>query len=216
SLEASIEAAFQAIRYCGTDFHVVPSHCASYGSFLTCFYHFNDSRLLFLHLFCGFRELNCRERSASATINDSKKVSRQDIELGYRVKCRATSSDMQETTGAEPQTQSFCFQSSTVRYGGANGTYYTSSTTRRTGSDGVTFEVAKEADSSIKEASHRVSKGIHGKGHSLTRKLNSDGRVDMQAYKILEHEAEEKAQALKEIRETVDHRNHIDGSVKLI
>ncbi|RYR28398.1 hypothetical protein Ahy_B01g052508 [Arachis hypogaea] len=93
----------------------------------------------------------------------------------------ATSSDMQETTGAEPQTQSFCFQSSTVRYGGANGTYYTSSTTRRTGSDGVTFEVAKEADSSIKEASHRVSKGIHGKGHSLTRKLNSDGRVDMQA-----------------------------------
>ncbi|XLR61098.1 hypothetical protein HN51_004362 [Arachis hypogaea] len=35
-------------------------------------------------------------------------------------------------------------------------------------------------------------------------------------YKILEHEAEEKAQALKEIRETVNHRNHIDGSVKLI
>ncbi|XLR35204.1 hypothetical protein S83_063104, partial [Arachis hypogaea] len=27
--------------------------------------------------------------------------------------CKATSSDMQETTGAEPQTQSFCFQSST-------------------------------------------------------------------------------------------------------
>ncbi|QHN97803.1 ARM REPEAT PROTEIN INTERACTING WITH [Arachis hypogaea] len=35
-------------------------------------------------------------------------------------------------------------------------------------------------------------------------------------YKRLEHEAEEKAQALKEIRETVNHRNHIDGSVKLI
>ncbi|XLR35203.1 hypothetical protein S83_063103, partial [Arachis hypogaea] len=35
------------------------------------------------------------------------------IEKGYRVKCRATSSDMQETTGAKPQTQSFCFQSST-------------------------------------------------------------------------------------------------------
>ncbi|XLU56343.1 hypothetical protein S245_050991, partial [Arachis hypogaea] len=47
SLEASIEAAFEAIRSRGTDFHVVPSHC----------------------------------RSASATINGSKKVSRQDIEL---------------------------------------------------------------------------------------------------------------------------------------
>ncbi|XP_052117817.1 uncharacterized protein LOC127747693 [Arachis duranensis] len=35
-------------------------------------------------------------------------------------------------------------------------------------------------------------------------------------YKRLEHEAEEKVQALKEIRETVNHRNHIDGSVKLI
>ncbi|XLQ99872.1 hypothetical protein S83_066071, partial [Arachis hypogaea] len=35
-------------------------------------------------------------------------------------------------------------------------------------------------------------------------------------YKRLEHKAEEKVQALKEIRETVNHRNHIDGSVKLI
>ncbi|MED6168207.1 hypothetical protein PIB30_009711 [Stylosanthes scabra] len=79
---------------------------------------------------------------------------------------------------AEPQTQSFCFQSSTVSYGGANGTYYTSSRTRRTGSDGVTFEEAKEADSARREASHRISRGIHGKGHTLARKLNSDGRVD--------------------------------------
>ncbi|XLR35524.1 hypothetical protein S83_063424, partial [Arachis hypogaea] len=47
SLEASIEAAFEAIRSHRTDSHVVPSHC----------------------------------RSASATINDSKNVSRQDIEL---------------------------------------------------------------------------------------------------------------------------------------
>ncbi|MED6167640.1 hypothetical protein PIB30_004864 [Stylosanthes scabra] len=37
-----------------------------------------------------------------------------------------------------------------------------------------------------------------------------------QRYKRLEHEAEEKAQVLKEIRETVNHRNHIDSSVKLI
>ena len=48
----------------------------------------------------------------------------------------------------QPQTRSFTFQSSSVTYGGANGTYYTSSKTRRTGSDGVTFEENKEADSS--------------------------------------------------------------------
>ncbi|KAL4286705.1 hypothetical protein AHAS_Ahas19G0112900 [Arachis hypogaea] len=38
----------------------------------------------------------------------------------------------------------------------------------------------------------------------------------LKTYKRLEHKAEEKAQALKQIRETVNHRNHIDGSVKLI
>lgn len=40
-------------------------------------------------------------------------------------------------TGSGPQAQSFTFQSSTVTYGGSNGAYYTSSTTKRTGSDGV-------------------------------------------------------------------------------
>ena len=37
----------------------------------------------------------------------------------------------------QPQTRSFTFQSSSVTYGGANGAYYSSSKTRRTGSDGV-------------------------------------------------------------------------------
>lgn len=78
----------------------------------------------------------------------------------------------------QPQVRSFSFQSSTVSYGGANGTYYTSSKTRRSGSDGLTFEESKEANSATGEASHRVSRGIHNKGHSLSRKLDSDGRVD--------------------------------------
>ncbi|GLU05652.1 hypothetical protein SLE2022_227410 [Rubroshorea leprosula] len=78
----------------------------------------------------------------------------------------------------QPQTRSFTFQSSTVTYGGANGAYYTSSKTRRMGSDGITFEESKEADTATRQATHRVSRGIHSKGHSLTRKLNSDGRVD--------------------------------------
>ncbi|TKY55387.1 Myeloid leukemia factor 1 [Spatholobus suberectus] len=82
------------------------------------------------------------------------------------------------TTVPQPQSHSFCFQSSTVSYGGPNGMYYTSSRTRRSGSDGVTFEESKEADSSKRQASHIISRGIHDKGHSLSRKLNSDGRVD--------------------------------------
>lgn len=78
----------------------------------------------------------------------------------------------------QPQVRSFSFQSSTVSYGGANGTYYTSSKTRRAGSDGLTFEESKEANSATGQASHRVSRGIQNKGHSLLRKLDSDGRVD--------------------------------------
>ncbi|XP_045792490.1 uncharacterized protein LOC123887254 [Trifolium pratense] len=78
----------------------------------------------------------------------------------------------------QPQTRSFSFQSSTVSYGGPNGTYYTSSKTRRTGSDGVTLEESKEADSSTRQASHRISRGLHDKGHTLSRKLNPDGKVD--------------------------------------
>lgn len=37
----------------------------------------------------------------------------------------------------QPQGRSFSFTSSSVTYGGVNGAYYTSSTTRRAGSDGV-------------------------------------------------------------------------------
>lgn len=38
---------------------------------------------------------------------------------------------------SQQQTSSYSFQSSTVTYGGLNGAYYTSSTTRKTGGDGV-------------------------------------------------------------------------------
>lgn len=42
----------------------------------------------------------------------------------------------------QPQAHSFTFQSSSVTYGGANGAYYTTSKTRRTGSDGVSTCIA--------------------------------------------------------------------------
>lgn len=79
---------------------------------------------------------------------------------------------------AKPQSQTYTFQSSSVTYGGANGPYYTSSTARRMGGDGVMVEEKREADTTTGKAAHRLSRGIHNKGHSVTRKLNSDGNVN--------------------------------------
>uniref|UniRef100_A0A0E0L7G0 Glycine-rich protein n=1 Tax=Oryza punctata TaxID=4537 RepID=A0A0E0L7G0_ORYPU len=86
--------------------------------------------------------------------------------------------DFNRANEGQPQTRTFTYQSSSVTYGGVNGAYYTASKTRRTGSDGITVEESKEADTTTKEATHRISRGIHDKGHSLTRKLKSDGKVD--------------------------------------
>ncbi|GAA0145426.1 intercellular signal molecule [Lithospermum erythrorhizon] len=76
----------------------------------------------------------------------------------------------------QPQARNVTFQR--VTYGGINGTYYTATTTRREGGDGVVLEERKQADKTTGEATHRVSRGIHDKGHSFTRKLGSDGQVD--------------------------------------
>jgi len=81
-------------------------------------------------------------------------------------------------SGGQSQARTFTYHSSSVTYGGINGAYYTASKTRRTGNNGITVEESKEADTTTKEATHRISRGIHDKGHSLTRKLKSDGKVD--------------------------------------
>lgn len=47
--------------------------------------------------------------------------------------------DLSRASTSCPQPQTFMFQSSTVTYGGPNGACYTSSTTRRTGADGVSI-----------------------------------------------------------------------------
>ncbi|CAH2078229.1 unnamed protein product [Thlaspi arvense] len=78
----------------------------------------------------------------------------------------------------QPQTSSYSFQSSEVTYGGHDGHYYASLKTRRVGSDGLTYEERKEANTATREAAERVSRGLHNKGHTVARKLNSDGRVD--------------------------------------
>ncbi|KAL0923347.1 hypothetical protein M5K25_007401 [Dendrobium thyrsiflorum] len=101
----------------------------------------------------------------------------EDVE-GSKNKQLHITSEFNRANAKRQQNGSFFFQSSTVSYGGPSGTYYTSSTTRRAGGDGVVMEESKEADLTNRKASHRISKGMHGKGHSVTRKLNSDGRVD--------------------------------------
>lgn len=76
----------------------------------------------------------------------------------------------------KPQTRSVSYKK--VTYGGINGAYYTATRSRKSGSDGVVLEDSKEADKTTGRATHRISKGIHDKGHSVTRKLGTDGTVD--------------------------------------
>lgn len=89
--------------------------------------------------------------------------------------------------GTQSKTQSMSYRR--VTYGGIDGTYYTATTTRRDGNDGRVLEESKQADRTTGQATHRVSRGIHDKGHSLTRKCASDGKVDtMQTLHNLEED----------------------------
>jgi len=72
--------------------------------------------------------------------------------------------------------RSYSFQSSSVSYGGPNGTYYTSSAARRTGPDGVIEEEFQEKDSTVGLETKRHSRGLGVKGRSITRKRTSEGR----------------------------------------
>ncbi|XP_061352118.1 uncharacterized protein LOC133297069 isoform X2 [Gastrolobium bilobum] len=76
------------------------------------------------------------------------------------------------------KTRNFSFQTSRVTYGGIDGAYYSSTRNRRIGADGAVIEENKEADSITGQAAHRITRGIHDKGHSVLRKLDSDGKVD--------------------------------------
>ncbi|XP_017216430.1 uncharacterized protein LOC108194050 [Daucus carota subsp. sativus] len=88
---------------------------------------------------------------------------------------------------AEPQNRSFSFQK--VTYGGVDGTYFTATTSRRKGKDGALLEESKQADKTTGQASHRISRGLHDRDHSLLRKIDSDGKVDtMQTLHNLEED----------------------------
>ncbi|KAJ0968615.1 hypothetical protein J5N97_025532 [Dioscorea zingiberensis] len=98
---------------------------------------------------------------------EEKKMKHTDYRTVYDIASRV-----------QPQARTFSFSSSSVIYDGPNGPYYTASTTRMCGGDGVTIEESKEADRTTGKAAHRLSRGLRDKGHSVTRKRNSDGRVD--------------------------------------
>uniref|UniRef100_A0A1D1YD52 Myeloid leukemia factor 1 n=1 Tax=Anthurium amnicola TaxID=1678845 RepID=A0A1D1YD52_9ARAE len=106
-------------------------------------------------------------------------VQEPDEEIGEKRSRRMQQkAEYKRANTSHPQNHSYSFQSSTVTYGGLNGAYHTSSTTRRTGGDGVTVEENREADTTTGIATHRISRGLRDKGHSVTRKLNTEGRVD--------------------------------------
>ncbi|KAE7997068.1 hypothetical protein FH972_001735 [Carpinus fangiana] len=86
--------------------------------------------------------------------------------------------DSNKVEGEHSQASRVSVQTCRVTYGGVNGAYYTSTRTTRAGTDGVVLEETKEADRTTGQAKHRISRGIHDKGHSVTRKLNSDGKMD--------------------------------------
>ncbi|CAH2057877.1 unnamed protein product [Thlaspi arvense] len=86
-------------------------------------------------------------------------------------------SDFNRREATQSRAKTFRHHTSKVTYGGIDGAYYTSSRTRRAGSDGMVVEESREADKTTGEATHRISRGINDKGHSVTRKLNSSGGV---------------------------------------
>ncbi|XP_023759775.1 uncharacterized protein LOC111908173 [Lactuca sativa] len=97
-------------------------------------------------------------------------------------------------THKSQESDSFSFRR--VAYGGVNGVYYSSSIGQRTGSDGVVFLEIKEEDKSVGQALHTISRGIHEKGHTLTKKRDPFGKED--SLQILHNLNEDELNAFEE------------------
>ncbi|CAL5381545.1 unnamed protein product [Camellia sinensis] len=112
---------------------------------------------------------------------DDEADERKSKDVTYRT-------DYNKVAVTKPQAQSVSFQK--VTYGGINGAYYTATTTRKTGGDAVALEECKQADKTRdKQHIESLEEYMTDKGHSVTRKLNSDGKVDtMQALHNLNEE----------------------------
>ncbi|TQD84800.1 hypothetical protein C1H46_029648 [Malus baccata] len=166
---------------------------------------------------CGKQSVSSKEPSVEHP-DDVLDEERKSKDVTYR-------NGRNKVEGTQTQVRGLSFQTCRVTYGGVDGAYYTSTRTRRAGSDGVVLEEAKEADKTTGQATHRISRGLYDKfngtgfyaivrhysfqpilfletatnydlflycivqfvavishifcGHSVTRKLKSDGKVDM-------------------------------------
>ncbi|XP_071718005.1 uncharacterized protein [Rutidosis leptorrhynchoides] len=83
-----------------------------------------------------------------------------------------------KNTPAHKTHDSKSFNYRRVAYGGINGVYYSSSIGQMTGNDGVVYLEIKEEDKMVGEGLHTISRGIHEKGHTLTKKRTPDGKED--------------------------------------
>ncbi|KAK6162509.1 hypothetical protein DH2020_002350 [Rehmannia glutinosa] len=86
--------------------------------------------------------------------NEHGKSSSNERDISY-----STNHDNVEVNRQQPRSVSF----QRVTYGGINGAYYTATTSRRTGNDGVTVEESRQADKTTGQATHRISRGLHDK-----------------------------------------------------
>ncbi|XP_010508179.1 PREDICTED: uncharacterized protein LOC104784797 isoform X2 [Camelina sativa] len=126
----------------------------------------------------GFR--SDEEEHISSVNQPSVEHPEDDYDSDAERKIRSVNhrSDFNRREGTQSRVNTFRHHTSKVTYGGIDGAYYTSTRTRRKGSDGMVVEESKEADKTTGEATHRISRGINDKGHSFTRKLNSSGGVE--------------------------------------
>ncbi|EOA27663.1 hypothetical protein CARUB_v10023811mg [Capsella rubella] len=124
----------------------------------------------------GFR--SDEEEHTSSVNQPSVEHPEDDSDAERKIQNMNQRSDFNRREGTQSRVNTFRHHTSKVTYGGIDGAYYTSTRTRRKGSDGMVVEESKEADKTTGEATHRISRGINDKGHSVTRKLTSSGGVE--------------------------------------
>ncbi|VVB03451.1 unnamed protein product [Arabis nemorensis] len=124
------------------------------------------------------KDIESDEENARLANQPSVEHPEDDSDAERKIRNVNQRSDFNKRESTRSRANTFRHHTSKVTYGGIDGAYYTSSRTRRAGSDGIVVEESKEADKTTGEATHRISRGINDKGHSVTRKLNSSGGVE--------------------------------------
>ncbi|XP_023640912.1 uncharacterized protein LOC17888463 isoform X2 [Capsella rubella] len=109
----------------------------------------------------GFR--SDEEEHTSSVNQPSVEHPEDDSDAERKIQNMNQRSDFNRREGTQSRVNTFRHHTSKVTYGGIDGAYYTSTRTRRKGSDGMVVEESKEADKTTGEATHRISRGINDK-----------------------------------------------------